>query len=181
MAIATASSSTVERAGAAKFKGNPLTLIGPEIKPGAKAPSFQASGQNLAPVTLEASRGRPLVNTVVPSLDPPVCDAQTRRFNKEAAALNGFEILTISMDLPFAQKRWCGAAGIDRVTVLSDYKDASFGTAWGTLIKELRLQSRAVFVVDAGGIVRYAEYVPEVTSHPNYDAALASARSLTNK
>ena len=178
MAIATASSSTAERAGAAKFKGNPLTLIGPEIKPGAKAPSFHVTGQDLSPVTLDAFRGKSLIISVVPSLDTPVCDAQTRRFNKEAAALSGLEILTISMDLPFAQKRWCGAAGIDRVTVLSDYKDASFGTAWGTLIKELRLQSRAVFVVDAGGIVRYAEYVPEVTSHPNYDAALAAARQL---
>ncbi len=178
MSIATASSSATERAGAAKFKGNPLTLIGPEIRSGAKAPSFTVTGQDLSPVTLEAFRGKPLIISVVPSIDTPVCDMQTRRFNEEAAKLNGFEVLTISMDLPFAQKRWCGAAGIDRVKLLSDYKDRSFGAAWGTLIKELGLLSRAVFVVDASGTVRHAEYVPEVTTHPNYDAALAAARQL---
>ena len=106
-------------------------------------------------------------------------DAQTRRFNQEAAQLPNVEILTISMDLPFAQKRWCGAAGIDRVRVLSDHRDASFGTSYGVLIKELRLLSRSIFVVDGKGIVRYVEYVPEVTSHPNYDAALAALRQLT--
>ena len=178
MATATVSSSSQERVGAVKFKGNPLTLIGPEIKVGAKAPEFQTVAQDLSPVTLSSVKGTTLLISVVPSLDTPVCDAQTRRFNQEAAKLPNVQVLTVSMDLPFAQKRWCGAAGIDRVTVVSDHKDASFGKAYGTLIKELRLLSRSIFLVDGSGTVRYVEYVPEVTSHPNYDAALAVARQL---
>ncbi len=177
MALATASTTSRERHGAATFKGNPLTLIGPALTIGSKAPEFQVLGQDLAPVTLTAFKGKTLLISVVPSLDTPVCDAQTRRFNQEAATLPGVEILTVSMDLPFAQKRWCGAAGIDKVKVVSDHKDASFGSAYGTLIKELRLLSRAIFLIDRTGTVRYVEYVPEVTSHPNYDAALAAARS----
>ena len=178
MATATASAPTQERNGVVTFKGNPLTLIGPEVKAGSKAPEFQVLAQDLSPVTLTSSQGKTRLISVVPSLDTPVCDAQTRRFNQEAAKLPNVEILTISMDLPFAQKRWCGAAGIDRVKVLSDHKEASFGTAYGVLIKELRLLSRSIFVVDGSGTVRYVEYVPEVTSHPNYDAALAAARQL---
>jgi len=179
MAIATAAPHSQERTGVTTFKGNPLTLIGLEIKVGQKAPDFQVLAQDLSPVTLANSQGKIRLISVVPSLDTPVCDQQTRRFNQEAAKLADVAILTISMDLPFAQKRWCGAAGIDKVQVLSDHKDASFGTAYGTLIKELRLLARSVFVVDGSGTVRYVEYVPEVTSHPNYDAALAAARSLT--
>lgn len=176
MALATAASPTKERAGVVTFKGNPLTLIGPEVKAGQKAPEFQVVTQDLSPVTLASSRGKTRLISVVPSLDTPVCDAQTRRFNQEAAMLPGVAILTISADLPFAQKRWCGAAGIDKVQVLSDHKETSFAMAYGVLIKELRLLSRAVFVIDASDTVRYVEYVPEVTSHPNYDAALQAAK-----
>lgn len=179
MAVAAASARAQERMNVTKFKGNPLTVIGPEIKAGQPAPEFQVLAQDLSPVTLANSTGKIRLISVVPSLDTPVCDQQTRRFNEEAATLPNVAMLTISMDLPFAQKRWCGTAGIDKVQVLSDHKDASFGTAYGTLIKELRLLARSIFVVDAGGTVRYVEYVPEVTSHPNYDAALAAARSLT--
>ena len=179
MAIATASASARERTGVTTFKGNPLTLIGPEMTVGQKAPEFQALAQDLSTVTLASSRGKTRLISVVPSLDTPVCDAQTRRFNTEASKLPNVTILTISMDLPFAQKRWCGAAGIDKVQLLSDHRDASFGTAYGVLIKELRLLARSIFVIDADGAVRYVEYVPEVTSHPNYDAALVAARQLS--
>lgn len=178
MAPATVSAPAQERRGAVTFKGNPLTLIGPALKAGSQAPDFQVLAQDLSPVTLEASKGKTRLISVVPSLDTPVCDAQTRRFNQEAATLPNVEMLTISMDLPFAQKRWCGAAGIDRVQVLSDHQNASFGAAYGVLIKELRLLTRALFIVDRGGTIRYVEYVPEVTSHPNYDAALAAVRTL---
>ena len=178
MTLAMASASAQERQGVVKFKGNPLTVIGPEIKVGSKAPDFQVLAQDLSPFSLASVKGKTLLISVVPSLDTPVCDAQTRRFNEEAATLPNVEILTISVDLPFAQKRWCGAAGISRVRVLSDHKDASFGEAYGVLIKELRLLSRSIFIVDRAGTVRYVEYVPEVTSHPNYDAALAAVRSI---
>ena len=179
MATAVQSATTQERHGRVTFKGNPLTLIGPEVNVGSPAPAFQVLGQDLAPVTLTSFKGKALLISVVPSLDTPVCDAQTRRFNQEAATLPNVEILTISMDLPFAQKRWCGMAGIDRVKVLSDHKDGSFGAAYGVLIKELRLLSRSIFVIDARGSVRYVEYVPEITSHPHYDAALSAVRQVT--
>ena len=178
MDTATMSTSTQERRGAVTFKGNPLTLVGPEVKVGSKAPEFQGIAQDLSPITLAGLKGKTLLISVIPSLDTPVCDLQAKRFNGEAAQLPGVEILNVSMDLPFAQKRWCGAAQADRIKTVSDHKDASFGTAYGTLIKELRLLARAVFVIDQGGTVRYAEYVPEVTSHPNYDAALAAVRQL---
>jgi thiol peroxidase len=178
MATATMSASTQERPGAVTFKGSSLTLIGPEIKAGAKAPEFEVLGQDLSAVPLSAFRGKPVLISVTPSLDTPVCDLQAKRFNDEAAKLPAVQILNISMDLPFAQKRWCGASSVDRIKVLSDHRDASFGRAYGTLIKELRLLARAVFVLDDGGTVRYAEYVPEVTSHPNYDAALAAVHQL---
>ena len=176
MATATTAVPAQERRGAATFKGNPLTLIGPEVKVGSKAPEFEALGQDLSSVTLSRFKGKTVLISVTPSLDTPVCDAQVKRFNEEAAKLPTVQVLNISVDLPFAQKRWCGASGVERVTTLSDHRDTSFGLAYGTLIKELRLLSRAIFVVDAGGTVRYAEYVPEVTSHPNYDAALAAVR-----
>ena len=167
-----------ERHGAATFKNNPLTLIGPQIKPGAPAPEFQALGTDLAPVSLSSLKGKTVLISVTPSLDTPVCDLQAKRFNDEAAKLPNVQILNSSMDLPFAQRRWCGASGVDRIKTLSDHRDASFGTAYGVLIKELRLLARSVFVVDAGGTLRYAEYVPEVASHPNYDAALTAVKSL---
>jgi len=179
MATATVGAGAKERKGAVTFKGNPMTLIGPELARGASAPEFQVLAQDLSPVSLASSRGKVRLISVVPSLDTGICDAQTKRFNEEAAKMPaGIEILTISMDLPFAQKRWCGASNVDRIQVLSDHREASFGLAYGTLIKELRLLSRAIFVVDANGTVQYVEYVPEVASHPNYDAALAAVRSL---
>lgn len=175
---ATVCCSATQRVGVQAFKGNPLTLLGPEIKVGQKAPDFQVLAQDLTPVALSKFKGRPLIISVVPSLDTGVCDAQTRRFNEEAAQLPDVTILTISMDLPFAQKRWCGAAGVSKVQVLSDHKDASFGLAFGTLIQELRLLARALFVIDASGAVKYVQYVPEMTTHPDYDGALSVARTL---
>ena len=166
-----------KRPGAVTFQGNPLTLLGQEIKVGDTAPEFEALDNGLAPVKLSAFQGKVLIISAVPSLDTPVCDLETRRFNAEAAKL-GKEvvILTISMDLPFAQKRWCGAAGVTHVTTLSDHKDAAFGSAYGVLIKELRLLTRAVFVADRKGIVRYVELVREITHEPDYDAALKAVK-----
>ncbi|HUA60366.1 MAG TPA: thiol peroxidase [Verrucomicrobiae bacterium] len=169
----------MERPGATTLKGNPLTLVGPELKPGDAAPDFTLIDTALKPVTLKDTGAQVRIISVVPSLDTPVCDAQTKRFNEEAASLPGVEIITVSMDLPFAQKRWCGAFGVDKVKMLSDHKDASFGSSYGTLIKELRIESRAIFVLDAAGKVRHAEYVREVADFPNYEAALAAARGAT--
>src|SRR6476620_4553516 len=167
----------MERAGATTLKGNPLTLVGPELKPGDKAPDFTLVDNGLKPVTLKDTGNTVRIISVVPSLDTPVCDAQTKRFNEEAAKLPGVDIITVSMDLPFAQKRWCGAFGVDKVKMLSDHKDGSFGAGYGTLIKELRIESRAIFVVDPNNKIRHAEYVKEVADHPNYEAALSAARS----
>jgi thiol peroxidase len=167
-----------ERAGATTLKGNPFTLIGPELKAGDKAPGFTTVGNDLKEVKLADSAGKVRLLSVVPSLDTPVCDAQTRRFNEEAVKLGDVAIVTISMDLPFAQKRWCGAAGVDKVQTVSDHRDASFGQAYGTLIKELRIESRAIFVVDRNDTIRYVEYVKEVADHPNYDAALAATKGV---
>jgi thiol peroxidase len=169
----------MERSGATTMKGKPLTLVGPELKPGDKAPDFTMVDNGLKPVTLKDTANAVRIFSVVPSLDTPVCDAQTKRFNEEAAQLPGVEIYTVSMDLPFAQKRWCGAFGVDKVKMLSDHKDGSFGSQWGTLIKELRIESRAIFVLNPDNSVRYVEYVKEVADFPNYDAALAAARSAS--
>jgi thiol peroxidase len=166
----------MERPGATTLKGNPLTLIGPQLKPGDDAPDFNVVDQALKPVTLKDTGDNVRIISVVPSLDTPVCDAQTRKFNIAAANLPGVDIITVSVDLPFAQTRWCGAFGVDKVKMLSDYKDVSFGTNYGTLIKELRIESRAVFVLDRENKVRYVEYVKEVADSPNHDAALAAAR-----
>ncbi len=168
-----------ERKHAATMKGTPLTLIGPERTIGEKAPEFTVLRNDLTPAGLKDFAGNIKLIASVPSLDTPVCDRETRRFNSEAAGLGeDVVILTISMDLPFAQARWCGAAGIDRVITLSDHREASFGTAYGVLIKELRLLNRAVFVVDRDDIIRYVEYVRENTEFPDFDAALQAARSL---
>jgi thiol peroxidase len=168
-----------ERNDAATFQGNPLTLIGPEIKAGDSAPAFNLIRNDLSPAGTADFAGKVLVIATVPSLDTPVCDTETRRFNTEAAALgDGVQVLAVSMDLPFAQARWCGAAGIDAVETLSDYKDAAMAESYGVLIKELRLMTRAVFVVDQDGTVRYAEYVKEITEEPDYDAALQAVRGL---
>jgi len=169
-----------ERAGIITTHGNPLTLVGNEVEVGEKAPDFTALDHELKPVGLDAFAGKVVVLSSVPSLDTPVCDTETRRFNEEAGRLgDDVAIVTISMDLPFAQKRWCGAAGIENVVTLSDHRDASFGTAYGVLIKELRLLARAVFVVDRQRVVRYVELVKEVTEEPDYEAALAAVRALT--
>jgi thiol peroxidase len=156
-----------------------MTLVGPELKAGQKAPEFEVVSDSLQPVSLEKTGQSVRIFSVVPSLDTPVCDAQTRRFNEEAANMPGVDIYTVSMDLPFAQKRWCGAYGIDKVKMLSDHRNGSFGEHYGTLIKELRIESRAIFVLDKDNTVKHVEYVKEVADHPNYDAALATARSLS--
>ncbi len=168
-----------EKTGIITFKGNPMTLLGAELNVGDAAPDFVVVDNGLAATSLATFVGKVKIITAVPSLDTPVCDTETRRFNQEAAALPGdVVVLTISLDLPFAQKRWCGAAGIDAVITLSDYRERSFGLGYGVLIKELLLLTRAVFVVDAANIIRYIQIVPEVTGEPDYAAAIAAARAL---
>jgi thioredoxin-dependent peroxiredoxin len=164
-----------ERTGVITFKGNPLTLIGPELKVGQKAPEFTVLGNDLSPVTLASSAGKTRLLVAVPSLDTPVCDMEVRRFNTEAAKMTNVEVLVVSMDLPFAQSRWCGAVEASNVKSVSDHRDASFATNYGVLIKELRLTARAIFVIDPTDTLVYQEIVSEVTSEPNYDAALKAA------
>lgn len=168
-----------ERSGVITFKGNPMTLLGSELKVGDKAPDFKVVDTGMAPVSLASSSGKVRIISAVPSLDTPICDTETRRFNQEAASLpDNVVVLTVSLDLPFAQKRWCGAAGIDRVMTLSDYQERSFGLAYGVLIKELKLLARCIFVVDSQDTIRYIQQVPEVTHEPDYAAVLAAARAL---
>jgi thiol peroxidase len=167
-----------ERKGVITMKGAPLTLAGNPVEIGDKAPDFKAVANDLSEVSLTSYHGKVLIIASVPSLDTPVCDLETRRFNQEVAAMGGVVLLTISMDLPFAQKRWCGATGASTVVTLSDHRDASFGRAYGVLIKELRLLARAIFVVDREGIVRYTEIVKELTNEPDYHAALQTAKEL---
>jgi thioredoxin-dependent peroxiredoxin len=159
------------------FHGNQMTILGNEVKVGDNAPNFKVLANDLNEVTLNDTKGQVRLISVVPSLDTGVCDAQTRRFNQEASTLGNVKILTISVDLPFAQKRWCGAAGIENVQTLSDHRDLSFGKAYGVVIQELRLLARAIFVVDSSDKVAYVEYVSEATNHPNYEAALEAAKS----
>lgn len=168
-----------ERNGAVTFQGAPLTLVGDEVQVGQQAPAFTALANDLSPKSLAEYAGKTVILVSVPSLDTPVCDMETRRFNQEAASLSeDIVILTISMDLPFAQARWCGAAGVDKVKTLSDHRDASFGQAYGLLIKELRLLARAVLVVDKTGRLAYMELVKEIASEPDYAAAIAAAKQL---
>ncbi len=159
------------------MRGNPLTLAGPELKAGDTAPDFTVLDSSLKPVHLADTAGKTRIFSVLPSLDTPVCDAQTKRFNEEASKLDGVDIYTVSMDLPFAQKRFCNSFAVDNIKMLSDHKDASFGKATGTLIEDLRILSRAIFVVAPDNTVKYVEYVPEVADSPNFDAALAAAKS----
>ena len=162
-----------ERTGVVTMQGNPLTLFGRELKVGDPAPDVEILDNDLSPVKISSFQGKVCVISTVPSLDTPVCDMETRRFNEEAGNLGSdVAILTISMDLPFAQKRWCGAAGIDKVTTLSDHRAAAFGEAYGVLIKELRLLARAVFVVNKKGEIRYIHIVKELTQEPDYAATL---------
>ena len=168
-----------ERTGLVTLKGKPVTLVGREIKVGDAAPDFEVLDNDLSPVRLSAFSGKICILSAVPSLDTPVCDLETRRFNEEAAHLGpNVPILTISMDLPFAQKRWCGAAGVTGVKTLSDHRDASFGTAYGVLIKELRLLARAVFVIDREGKVQYIQLVREVSKEPDYEEVLSAVKKL---
>ena len=158
-----------ERVGLVTMKGNPLTLVGDEVTVGQKAPDFVAIDHNLSPVKFSSYRGKICILTSVPSLDTPVCAIETRKFNEEANRLSAdIVILTLSMDLPFAQKRWCGAEGITRIQTLSDHRDAAFGMSYGVLIKDLRLLARAVFLVDQKGVLQYSQLVKEVASEPNY-------------
>ncbi|NOV01841.1 thiol peroxidase [Paenibacillus planticolens] len=168
-----------ERTGIATVGGNPVTLLGPEIKVGDQAPDFKVNKDLLTEVSLSDYAGKVKLISVVPSVDTGTCDAQTRRFNVEADKLgDDVVILTISVDLPFAQSRFCGAAGIDKVITLSDYKNRAFGQAYGVLIKEIQLDQRAIFILDANNTVRYVEYLTEMKEHPNYDAALQALKEL---
>ena len=164
------------------LKGNPVTLLGNDVAVGQSAPDCTLVANDLSEFKLSSLKGKKVILSVVPSLDTAVCDLQTKRFNKEATALgNDVVVLTISMDLPFAQKRWCGAAGVDRVRTLSDYREAVFGKAYGVLIGSAplsRLLARSIFVVDANGVLRYKQIVPEVTMEPKYDEVLAVLRKI---
>jgi len=166
----------MERKNGTTLKGNSFTLIGPEIKVGQKAPDFTALAGDLSPVTLASSQGKTRLFISVPSLDTPVCDSETRRFNEEAAKLPSVATYVVSVDLPFAQSRFCQTAGIKNIKTLSDHRDGSFGKAYGTLIKELRLLSRAVFIVDPSDTIQYVEYVKEMSQHPMYDKALEALK-----
>jgi len=168
-----------ERTGIVTMKGNPITLVGNEAKVGEPAPDFEVVANDLSPVKFSSYRGKVCIVSAVPSLDTPVCDMETRRFNKEAESLGSdIAILTISTDLPFAQKRWCGAAGADKVVTLSDHRNTAFGAAYGVLIKDLRLLARAVFVVDRDGTLQHVQLVKEIAEEPDYDAVLSAAKKL---
>ena len=168
-----------KRTGVVTFAGNPITLLGKEVKVGDKAPAFTLLDNGLGEKTLADYAGKVKVISVVPSLDTGVCDAQTRWFNQNVSKLgDNVVVLTVSVDLPFAQKRWCGAAGIDQVETLSDHRDLSFGENYGFVLEGLRLLSRGIVVIDKDDVVRYVEYVPEVTSAVNFDAAEAATKAL---
>ncbi len=168
-----------ERTGIITFKGSPLTLVGPELKVGQTVPDATLTGPDLSDVTIDSFRGKPLVISTVPSLDTAVCDLQTKRFNEEAKKLgDDVVILTISMDLPFAQSRWCGAAGAEHVKVASDYKQAAFARAAGLLIKELHLLARSVLIADKAGQVTYLQIVPEVATEPDYEPVLRALQDI---
>lgn len=169
-----------ERSGMITFMGNPLTLVGSELKKGDMAPEVTLLDNDLNPVTLSSYRNKVCIVSAVPSLDTPVCDMETRRFNEAAGSLSeDVQILTVSMDLPFAQKRWCGAMGVERVITLSDHFEGNFGTSFGVLIKELRLLARAVFIVDKQGMIQYVQLVKEVSEEPNYDEILQEAAKIS--
>lgn len=166
---------TNERTGVTTFRGRGVTLVGQEVAIGDQAPDFTAIGPDMAPVRFSTLSGTVRIISSVPSLETPVCDLQTRQFNQAATELGDVSVLTVSVDLPFAQARWCGAAGVDKVRMLSDHRDLSFGLAYGVLIKEFRLLSRAVFVVDADNTVVHSDYVPAIEEHPNYELVLRAA------
>lgn len=168
-----------QRSAAVTMHGNPLTLVGKELSIGDSAPDVELLDNDLNAVKLSSFQGKVCVICSVPSLDTPVCDMETRRFNEAATKLGGdVVILTVSMDLPFAQKRWCGGAGVERVITLSDHRDATFGNAFGVLIKELRLLARSIFVLDRSGIVQYIQNVKELSKEPDYDAVIKAAQKI---
>lgn len=168
-----------ERKGAVTLRGNSLTLLGKEIKVGDKAPDVALLDNDLKPVKLSSFLGKVVVVSSVPSLDTPTCDMETRRFNMEAAKLSeAVVILTVSTDLPFAQKRWCGAAGVEKVKTLSDHRETAFGLSFGVLIKELRLLARSIFVLDKSGTIQYVQHVPEISKEPDYEAVIMAAKKL---
>lgn len=170
----------MERKGIVKMKGNPLTLVGPELRPGDKAPDFVVVDRELKELGLKDFAGKIKIISVTPSLDTPVCDMQARRFNQEAASLgDDIVVLNVSMDLPFAISRFCTTAGIDKVEALSDHRDASFGTAYGVLVKELRLLARSIFVIDKNNLLRYMEIVPELTNPPDFNSPIDTAKKLS--
>lgn len=165
-----------------KMKGKPLTLVGNEVKVGDTAPDFEGLNDKLEPVRLSSFKGKVVVLVSVPSVDTPVCDLETKRFNQEAGKFgDDVVILTLSMDLPFAQARWCAAAGVENVKLLSDHRDASFGKAYGVLIKELRLLARTIFVLDRTGTIRYIQYVEEITEEPDYDDVLRAVNKVRER
>jgi thiol peroxidase len=169
----------MERKNAITFKGGPLTLVGNEISVGKPAPDFTAAANDLSPYKLSDDKGKIVVISSVPSLDTPVCDTQTRKFNEAAASLgDDVVIVTVSMDLPFAQTRWCGAAGVEQVKTVSDYKGADFGSKYGLLIKELHLLARAVLVIDQNGVIQYYQLVPEIAQEPDYDPVIEAVKKL---
>jgi thiol peroxidase len=168
-----------ERKGAVTLRGKSFTLIGNEVAVGDKAPDVELLGNDLSPVKISDFKGKVVVLSAVPSLDTPTCDMETRRFNTEAANLGEeVAILTVSTDLPFAQKRWCGAAGVDKVKTVSDHREAGFGQAYGVLIKELRLLARSIFVLDKKGVVQYVQHVKEISQEPDYAAVIAAVKKL---
>ena len=168
-----------ERKGLITMKGQALTLVGNEVKVGETAPDCEVVGKDLELVKLSLFRGKVCIISSFPSLDTSVCDIMTRKFNEEAVALSeDVVVLAISMDLPFAQARWCIAADVENVNMLSDHRSASFGKAFGVLIKDLRFLARAVFVIDKEGVIRYIEIVDELTHEPNYEAAIKAAKEL---
>jgi thioredoxin-dependent peroxiredoxin len=168
-----------ERQGAVTLRGSSFTLVGKEVKAGQSAPDVQLLGNDLKPVNISDFKGKVVVLSAVPSLDTPTCDMETRRFNTEAAKVSEeVVILTVSTDLPFAQKRWCGAAGVDKVKTLSDHREAAFGLAYGVLIKELRLLSRSIFVLDKNGVVQYVQHIKELSQEPDYTAVMEAIRKL---
>jgi thiol peroxidase len=174
----------IERKDAVTRRGNSFTVIGPELKAGDKAPDFEVVNElySTNTITLADSAGKVRLISVIPSINTGICDAQTRRFNEEIGNYGDKVIgYTVSADLPVAQSKWCEAAGIENIKLLSDYRTMSFGSAYGTHIKDLRLEQRAVFVIDADDTIRYAEYVPEISQHPNYEAALAALREVVGE
>ena len=167
------------RKGAVTLKGNPVDLAGKALAIGSKAPEFSLQNSGLEEVTLGSSNGKTRIIATIPSLDTPVCHAETKKFNDQAAALSNVEILVVSMDLPFGQKRWCGAENVDKVKTLSAHRCTKFGEDYGVLISGGKLDRclcRAVFVISADGTVKYAEYCKEISEHPDYDAVLSAAK-----